>query len=493
MNGGIDALSFVERHGLWSDEQKEAAGRLRKIAEDQKLEVIRLAFPDQHGILRGKTLIASEAIASLESGCSITTSLLAKDTAHRTAFPVFTSGGGFGMKEMEGAADALMVADPTTFRVLPWAPATGWVLCDLYFNDGRQVPFTTRNLYRKVLEKLGQRGYDFVAGLEVEFHLFKLVDSHMTPEHAGQPGEPPSVSLLSQGYQYLTEQRYDQMEPALEIIRRDVLALGLPLRSVEVEFARSQCEFTFAPTKGLTPADNMVLFRSAVKQIARRHGYHATFMCRPKLPNVFASGWHLHQSIVSRASGENAFMAKNDGEMLSAFGRGYLAGLLEHARASAVFTTPTINGYKRYRTYSLAPDRAIWGKDNRGVMIRVLGGAGDAATRLENRIGEPAANPYLYMASQILSGLDGFDRKLDPGPSADTPYETKAALLPKSLREAVFALNDDPFFRQALGAEFVDYYVHIKNAEIERFQAEVSEWEQREYFEMFYHRCRHPA
>jgi glutamine synthetase len=478
-------LSFVERHGLWSAEQKEAAGRLSRIVEERKLEVIRLAFPDQHGILRGKTLIASEAIASLESGCSITTSLLAKDTAHRSVFPVFTSGGGFGMKEMEGAADALMVADPTTFRVLPWVPATGWVLCDLYFNDGRPVPFATRGLYAGVLDKLARRGFEFVAGLEVEFHLFKLEDAKMAPEDAGQPGQPPSVSLLSHGYQYLTEQRYDQMEPALEIIRRDVLALGLPLRSVEVEFGPSQCEFTFQPTKGLAPADNMVLFRSAVKQIARRHGYHATFMCRPKLPNVFASGWHLHQSLVSRATGENAFMAKDKGEVLSEFGKHYLAGLLEHARASTVFTTPTINGYKRYRSYSLAPDRAIWGRDNRGVMIRVLGGAGEAATRLENRIGEPAANPYLYMASQVLSGLDGVDRKLDPGPSADAPYETKAALLPKSLREAVFALNDDPFFRDTLGAAFVDYYVHIKNAEIERFQAEVSDWEHREYFEMF--------
>jgi glutamine synthetase len=229
----------------------------------------------------------------------------------------------------------------------------------------------------------------------------------------------------------------------------------------------------------------MILFRSAVKQIAHRHGYHATFMCRPKLPNVFASGWHLHQSIVSRESGENAFMPRDGGEVLSPFGRHYLAGLLQHAHASTVFTTPTINGYKRYRSYSLAPDRAIWGRDNRGVMIRVLGGPGDPATRLENRIGEPAANPYLYMASQILSGLDGVDRGLDPGPSADTPYETKAPLLPKTLREAVSALNNDPFFREALGAEFVDYYVHIKNAEIERFQAEVSEWEQREYFEMF--------
>ena len=478
-------MNFVARHALWSEQQTEAARRLRRIAEERNLETIRLSFADQHGILRGKTLVASEALASLEGGCTMTTTMLAKDTAHKTVFPVFTAGGGFGMKEMEGAADVLMVADPTTFRVLPWAPGAGWMLCDIYFADGRPVPFSTRQLYRSVLNRLAERGYDFVAGLEVEFHIFKLDDAQMAPEDAGQPGRPPRVSLLSHGYQYLTEQRYDLMEPALDIIRRDIIALGLPLRSVEVEFGPSQCEFTFAPRKGLEPADNMVLFRSAVKQIARRHGYHATFMCRPKLPNAFASGWHLHQSLVVQTSGENAFTPAVDGATLSTFGRHYLAGLLAHARAATVFTTPTINGYKRYRSYSLAPDRAIWGQDNRGVMIRVLGGPNDPATRLENRIGEPAANPYLYMASQILSGLDGVDRALDPGPSADTPYETKAEALPNSLREAVFALKDDPFFREALGADFVDYLVRIKNAEIERFQAEVSDWEQREYFEMF--------
>ncbi len=478
-------MSFVERHGLWNAEQKEAANRVRRIVEENNLETIRLAFPDQHGILRGKTLVAGEALASLESGCTITTTMFAKDTAHRTVFPVFTSGGGFGMPEMEGAADVLMVADPTSFRVLPWSPSTGWLLCDVYFADGRAVPFATRHLFRKVLDQLGQRGFDFIAGLEVEFHVFKLEDAKMSPEHAGQPGQPPEVSLLSHGYQYLTEQRYDQMAPVLDLIRRDILALGLPLRSVEVEFGPSQCEFTFKPTRGLEPADTMVLFRSAVKQIARRHGYHATFMCRPKLPNVFASGWHLHQSIVSHASGENAFMAKDGDAALSPLGRRYLAGLLQHARACAVFATPTINGYKRYRSYSLAPDRAIWGRDNRGVMVRVLGGANDPATRLENRIGEPAANPYLYMASQILAGLDGIDRSLDPPPPADTPYETNAPALPKSLREALDTLKEDAFFRDKLGAGFVDYYLHIKNAEIERFQAEVSDWEHREYFEMF--------
>lgn len=485
MSGKASALSFVARHRLWSEEQNEAAVRLRRIAEEKGLDTIRFSFPDQHGILRGKTLVADEALRILENGCTITTTMLAKDTSHRTVFPVFTAGGGFGMTEMQGAADVLMIPDPTTFRVLPWAPSTGWVLCDVHFADGRPVPFATRGLYKSVLTKLAARGYDFKAGLEVEFHVFKVNDPKMQPAHAGQPGEPPDVSLLSHGYQYLTEQRYDQMEPVLELIRRDVVALGLPLRSIEVEFGPSQCEFTFAPAVGLDPADTMVLFRSAVKQICHRHGYHATFMCRPRIPNVVSSGWHLHQSLVSKTDGRNAFMSDSDGEFLSDFGKGYLGGLLDHARAATVFTTPTINGYKRYRSYSLAPDRAIWGRDNRGVMIRVLGGPNDPATRFENRVGEPAANPYLYMSSQILSGLDGVDRAIDPGPSADTPYETKASLLPKSLREAVFALHDDPFFRNAMGAELVDYYVHIKNAEIERFQAEVTEWEQREYFEMF--------
>ena len=168
-------------------------------------------------------------------------------------FPVFTAGGGFGMKEMEGGADVLMVADPTTFRVLPWAPTTAGCCATSISPTAGRCRSRRATSIASVLEKLAKRGYDFVAGLEVEFHLFKLEDAKMAPEDAGQPGTPPSVSLLSQGYQYLTEQRYDQMEPALEIIRRDILALGLPLRSVEVEFGPSQCEFTFAPAKGLSP------------------------------------------------------------------------------------------------------------------------------------------------------------------------------------------------------------------------------------------------
>src|SRR5262245_46928136 len=358
----------------------------------------------------------------MRNGCSITTTLLAKDTAHKTAFPVFTPGGGFGMTEMEGGVDFLMVADPTTFRVLPWAARTGWVLCDIYFPEGTPVPFSTRRLYADQLARLSRSGYDYLAGIEVEFHLFRLEDAKLEPADATWPPEPPDVSLISPGYQLLTESRSDLMEPVVEGIRRDVMALGLPLRSVEVELGPSQCEFTFAPQAGLAPADTMVLFRSAVKQIARRQGLLASFMCRPRVANTMSSGWHLHQSLIDTKSASNAFVATD--ELLSPVGRHYLAGLVTHAAAAAAFATPTINGYKRYRSYQLAPDRAIWGRDNRGVMVRVLGGAGDPATHLENRIGEPAANPYLYMASQIIAGLGGMARKLEPGPSADTPYET---------------------------------------------------------------------
>src|SRR5215470_7597380 len=327
------ARSFVERHSLWNDEQFEAAANADKWIEEHGLEVVRFSFPDQHGILRGKTVIAGEAAAMMRNGCSITTTLLAKDTAHKTVFPVFTPGGGFGMPEMEGACDFLMIADPTTFRVLPWAPQTGWVLCDSYFSNGRVVPFSTRHLYRRALQKLADAGFDYVAGLEVEFHIFKLDDARLNPADATWPGEPPTVSLLAQGYQYLTEARFDQMEPILEIVRRDVVALGLPLRSVEVELGPSQCEFTFRPEIGLAPADSMMLFRSAVKQICRRQGCHATFMTRPKLDNVMSSGWHLHQSLRERRTGANAFVPTNDA-LLSPLGNHYLAGLLAHGRGA---------------------------------------------------------------------------------------------------------------------------------------------------------------
>lgn len=484
-DGSMSSDRFVERHGLWDTAAEDAAARAEKLAADKGLEVVRLVFADQHGVTIGKTLVASAFGDALRNGCTIGTSLFLKDTSGRTVYPVFTPGAGLGIAEMTGITNAIMVPDPATFRILPWAPDTGWVLCDLYFDNGKPVPFSTRAALKDALAALAAAGYDYKAGLEVEFHLFKLEDPHLTPEHSTFPATPPSVSLLIHGFRLLNEGRFDELEPVLTLIRRNLVALGLPLRSIENEFGPTQVEVTFDPGPGLAMADMMVLFRSAVKQVCRRAGIHATFMCRPGLPNIFSSGWHLHQSLIDRKTGVNAFMPETEGEALSPVGLNFAGGLLAHARAASVFTTPTINGYKRFRPYSLAPDRVIWGRDNRGAMIRAIGGAGERATRLENRAGEPAANPYLYMASQIYAGLDGVKRKLDPGPSADTPYETKAEALPKSLIEAIAALRASTLYREAFGSAFIDYIITLKEAEIARFLSEVTDWEHREYFDVF--------
>ena len=198
----------------------------------------------------------------------------------------------------------------------------------------------------------------------------------------------------------------------------------------------------------------MVLFRSATKQICRRMGYHATFMTRPALPNFFSSGWHLHLSLVD---GDRRNLFTDPREPLSALGRRFVAGVLAHAPAACVFSTPTVNGYKRFRPNSFAPDRVTWGVENRAAMLRVVGGAGDPASHIENRVGEPCANPYLYMAAQIAAGLDGIDRALDPGPPELAPYEADKPRLPRSLMEATAALASSTFFREAFGAQFVDY------------------------------------
>src|ERR1700680_4441329 len=263
MAGRRAAISFVERHGLWTGEQARAARAAVHAIKKHKLELVRFSFADQHGVLRGKTVMAADAPGMMRSGVTMTTTLLAKDTAHKTAFPVFTPGGGFGMAELQGAADFVMVADPATFRVLPWSKNTGWLLCDIYFTNGKPVPFSTRQVLRDALLRLKDTGFDYLAGLEVEFHLFKLESPRLAPADATWPPQAPDVSLLNQGYQYLTESRFDQIEPALEPIRRGITALGMPLRSLEVELGPSQCEFTFRPQHGLEAADTMILFRAA--------------------------------------------------------------------------------------------------------------------------------------------------------------------------------------------------------------------------------------
>lgn len=484
-------MNDVGRDGLAAMAGVDTAGRrasctavLEQI-EAHGLETVRLAFCDQHGILRGKTLMAAQARSFLMNGCAMTSTLIAKDTSHRTVFPVWQSGAGLDLPQMEGAGDFMILPDPATFRVLPWVEQCGWVLCDMFFADGTPVPFSARAKLQDCEAELARRGWAAKFGIEAEFHILKVDNWNKRTHDATWPGSPPDVSLMTHGFQYLTEVRADEMEPVTEILRRACMALNLPVRSIECEFGPSQVEFTFAPMGAIEAADALILFRSMVKQVCRRQGLHATFMCCPQVPNLFASGLHVHQSLVDAGSGLNLFMPEGQAALLSDTGLHYAGGLLAHAVEASVFAAPTVNGYKRYKAYQLAPDRANWGRDNKGAMVRAVGGPGDPATRLENRAAEAAANPYLHLAAQIWAGLAGIGKQIDPGAPSDTPYSADVPMLPTNLMDAVAALYGSRLFRDQMGEQFVDYMVHIKRAEIARFLSEVTDWEQREYFDIF--------
>jgi glutamine synthetase len=289
---------------------------------------------------------------------------------------------------------------------------------------------------------------------------------------------------LRHGYQYMSENVLDQLEPVITPIRHALIGVGLPLRIVDAEWGPGQIEISLDPLENMTAADAVILLRGAVKQVCRRLGLLASFMAKPALPNVYSSGWHLHQSLFYTESGENAFA--EPGALMSDTGMHFVGGLLEHARATTAFSNPTINGYKRLNANPLAPNRVVWAHDNKGAMCRLVGGMGDPATHIENRSGEPAANPYLYMGTQIVAGLDGMANKIDPGEPLPDPYaQTQRPPMPSSLNEAVEALAASTMFREALGSEFIDYYLTVRRHEIGRFQAYVTDWEHREYFEAF--------
>jgi glutamine synthetase len=492
---GVGQPGFVARYGLYTAEQAAAAEALADQIRTLGLRTVRLIVVDQHGVPRGKALSPDVAIAAMTNGLDFSGAIYSLDSGNQVFVPAFAAGGGFGIDEFTGFPDIVLVPDPATFRILPWADRTGWMLCDTYFSNGQPMPLDGRGLMRRMLGELGEAGYDYLAGIEVEYYIVKVDSDHLTPANAGFTPPAPPVSIWQRGYQYLSEVRLDSVADTLEAIRDGLAAVGLPPRSMEDEWGPGQMEFSFSPIGGLAAADAVVLFRSAVKQICQRRGLLATFMCRPGLPNFFSSGWHLHESLISRQEGTNAFASEDD--WLSATGRRFVAGLLEHSMPMAMFATPTVNGYKRYRPYSFAPDRVCWALENRGALIRVQGAPGDTNSHVEMRMGEPAANPYLYMAANIAAGLDGMRRQLDPPPPVEAdPYATQNPMLPASLGDAIGALEKDSFFRKAFGETLVDYLLQMKRSEFGRYEAavaenplqegqDVSEWEMREYFEFY--------
>ncbi|WP_238998392.1 glutamine synthetase family protein [Nocardioides limicola] len=491
---------FVRKHSIHSPEQLAAAERSIETVNREEIEIVRLVWPDQHGLLRGKALTRKAYLAALESGTEITMAPFFFDPANAIVFNPFTPDGGFSVEGLGGSPNLKMVPDPGTFRVLPWVESTAVVFCDLYMANGQPFPLAPRTILKETLSDFASSGYKLISGIEMEWYLTRVVDDGLAKGSLGAPGtpaDPPVVAPVARGYNYLLMDHLDEIDDVLRPIRRALEQMGLPLRSFDDEWAPSQVETTFDVLEGVAAADAAALFRMTTKQIAKRQGYLASFMCTPAIAGFYASGWHLHTSVVDAGTGRN-LMVPSDNAPLSELGRHYVGGTLAHGVAASVFTTPTINGYRRRRPYSLAPDRLTWGQDNRAAMMRVISAPNDAASHVENRVGDSAANPYLYLAAQAAAGHDGIVNRVDPGPISEDPYNAEVEQLPVTLADAVAALEADTFFRKAFGDGFIDYLVAMKRSEVDRFEAwtaensdpdtyinGVTDWEHREYFENF--------
>jgi glutamine synthetase len=498
-------MTLAQRSGVHGAARQAACAALQARVREAGIEQLRVVWADLHGTLRSKTLVLDQdgtqdsaaLSAALDDGVGLVSTLLLKDTADRTAFPVFQPGGLDGLDGFGPANNVLLLPDPASFQVLPWAPHTGWLRAQPLWSDGSAVMADPRGVLQRALAQLAQAGYGLRCGLEVEFHVYRITDDRLAAADAGWPAEPPEVRLVHPGYHLLSDAWSDLAQEPLDIVRRTVLGLGLPLRSLEIELGPSQVEAVFAPTDALTAADHMVLLRNGVRQALRRAGYHASFVCKPPLPHAVASGWHLHQSLVhlqGPGAGGNAFVralaegaageADDARQVLSDTGAHWLAGLLQHAPGMTALCAPTLPAYARYQGSVMAPQAVLWGRDNRGAALRVLGGPGDPATRIENRLGEPMANPYLMIAAQVLAGLDGLQRQLQPGPSTAHPYADGAARLPTSLAQALDLLQADTVLQRGLGPVMARVFDRVKRQECQRHAAaaDAAQWERCEYF-----------
>ncbi len=490
--------TLAQRAGLLSPARAAACqallGRIRELG----LRQVRVAWGDLHGGFRGKTLVcgadAAAVADALDNGVGMVSTVLLKDTSDRTAFPVFEPGALDGLPGFGTANNLLLLPDPGSFQVLPWAPDTGWLRAETFWDDGSPVLLDPRRVLQSALRELGEAGYGLRCGLEVEFHVYRLEDSRLAAADERWPAAAPTVSGLHPGHGLLSEDWADRADAALAIVRDTAQGLGLPLRSLEIELGPSQVEAVFAATDALTAADQMLLLRNGTRQALRRAGFHATFMCKPPLAGAVASGWHLHQSLVD-ADGGNAFRrpgpaaappaAGDAAQVLSATGVHWLAGLLAHAQGLAALCAPSAVAYSRYQGSLMAPRAALWGRDNRGAMLRVVGQPGDPATRIENRLGEPLANPYLCMAAQVWAGLDGLRQRLQPGPACTNPYQPGLGpALPTSLPEAMAALAANPVLRAGLGEPMWRAWDTIKRQELQRraAAADTQDWDRRELF-----------
>jgi glutamine synthetase len=434
----------------------ESADYVISACRENDVKFIRLWFTDIVGALKSFAITVEELEKALEEGM------------------------GFDGSSIEGFAridesDMLARPDPATFQLVPWRPRESGVarmFCDIYHPDGQPFEGDPRYVLKRQLKRAADLGYTFYVSPEMEYFYFKD-SSGLQPLDRG-------------GY-------FDQISDAGSDLRRETVltleAMGIEVEYSHHEVAQSQHEITLRYTDALTMADAAMTYRLVVKEIAQANGVYATFMPKP-MADQNGSGMHVHQSLFK---GErNAFFDAADPYSLSAIARGYIAGLLTHARALTLVTNQWVNSYKRLLPGFEAPVYLSWARRNRSDLIRIpeyMPGK-EMHTRIEYRSPDPACNPYLAFAVMLAAGLDGAENERQlPSPIEENVFELSASereargieMLPGSLIEAIEAAAASPFLREALGEHVFESLIKNKRIEWERYRRHISDFELAEY------------
>lgn len=378
-------------------------------------------------------------------------------------------------------SDMLLRPDLDTFTIFPWGDPENRIarlICDIHTSDGEPFAGDPRYVLKRQMEAAENMGYAMMAGVEAEFFLFRRA----------QDDSPSRLTHDAGGYFDLTPVDMG------EVSRRDIVnaleMMGFEVEAAHHEVAPGQHEVDFRYADALSTADNIATFKFVVRNVALQHGLHATFMPKP-IFGMNGSGMHTHQSLFR--DGRNAFHDPASPEGLSDVMRRYVAGLLKHARSFCAVTNPLVNSYKRLVPGFEAPVNVAWSHHNRSPMVRVPARRGDG-TRLELRMPDPSANPYLALAVQLGAGLDGIRSGLEPPEPVDKNIFTlsvrdrrryKIQELPQDLGEAVGLLRRSGLMKQVLGEHVFGHFVAAKQAEWQEYIAQVHDWEVERYLSVY--------
>jgi len=440
---------------------QDAIGRMVADLRKRGAEFVRFETPDLHGVARSKLVPIERVESYARNGLNMYGGVLGLDTASSVV-------SGTLYNEQVNYADQRLIPDLDTLAPVPWLANTWKLLCDGQWDNGKWLEASPRRIVRRLLNEFDKLGYTIEMAHEFEFYVL----------------DRETMKPLFPGVHIFNNTR-NEMIPVVRELMTMLRAAGLDMMTANCEYAPSQFELVYRHEAGMKGADNAFTYKNAVKEIVTRNGLHATFMSKP-FPDLAGCGAHFHFSFLEKKSGKSALIEKGAANHMAPLARHVVQGLMDHGRGAMALFAPTPNCYHRVKPHTFAPSNISWGNEDRSAMVRVKY-AGEPAMHLENRVPSGLANPYLTVAGTLACALLGLKEKRPLQPASEGPSEEDPTLpkFPRSLEEALGALEADKALADLLGAEFMTVFTVVKRYELARFRGHITDWERAEYLDVY--------